>query len=135
MSPVPDSDDEEEKENRKRKRMENLENARKVKKTKAAAEPRTKRNSKTASARILKESQVLCGEDTQAVLNDLDNYLYTYHYGRSGSKVGENSTTEADSFEYSQQNFSEDDDATQLPGPAYDLPAYNGADFESQPIL
>ena len=69
------------------------------------------------------------------MLNDLDNYLYTYHYGRSGSKVGENSTTEADSFEYSQQNFSEDDDATQLPGPAYDLPAYNGADFESQPIL
>ena len=132
---MPNSDDEEEKENRKRKRIENLENARKVKKTKAAAEPRTKRNSKTASARILKESQVLCGEETQALLNDLDNYLYTYHYGRSGSKIGENSMTDADSFECSQQNLSDDDDATQLPGTPYNLPPYNGADFESQPIL
>ena len=107
---MPNSDDEEEKENRKRKRIENLENARKVKKTKAAAEPCTKRNSKTS---LLKESQVLCGEETQVLLNDLDNYLYTYHYGRSGSKIGEHSMTDADSFECSQQNLSDDDDATQ----------------------
>ena len=41
---------------------------------------------------------------------------------------GENSQTEADDFEYSQQNFSDfDDDATQLPDPSYSLPAYNGA--------
>ena len=40
--------------------------------------------------------------------------------------------TDADSFECSQQNLSDDDDATQLPG---NLPPYNGADFESQPIL
>lgn len=26
-------------------------------------------------------------------------------------------------------------DATQIPGPPYNLPAYPGADFESQPIL
>ena len=74
------------------------------------------------------------GEETQAVLNELDDYLYTYHRGRSGPTCmdGENSQTEADGFEYSQQNFSDvDDDATQLP----DLPAYNGNDFESQPIL
>ena len=133
LSPVPDSDDEEEKENRKRKRIENLENARKVKKTK---EPRTKGKLKTASARVLKESQVLCGEETQAVLNQLDDYLYTYHYGRpeSGSKGGENSE---DNLEYSQQqHFSDDDDdATQLPDHPYNLPAYHGADFESQPIL
>jgi hypothetical protein len=45
-----------------------------VKKTKApaTAEPRTKRNLKTASARVLQESQVLCGEETQAVLDNLD---------------------------------------------------------------
>ena len=86
LSPVSNSDDEEEKENRKRKRIENLENARKVKKTK---EPRTKGKLKTASARVLKESQVLCGAETQAVLNQLDDYLYTYHYGRpeSGSRM------------------------------------------------
>ena len=129
---MPNSDDEEEKEKRKRKRIENLENARKVKKIKASTELRIKQKLKTASARVLKESQVLCGEETQAVLNELDDYLHTYHYGRSGSMDGENSQTEADGFEYSQQNFSDvDDDATQL----LDLPAYNGADFESQPIL
>ena len=67
---MPNSDDEEEKEKRKRKRIENLENARKVKKIKASTEPRTKQKLKTASARVLKESQVLCGEETQAVLNE-----------------------------------------------------------------
>ena len=41
--------------------------------------------------------------------------------------------TDADSFECSQQNLS--DDATQLPGTPYNLPPYNGADFKSQPIL
>ena len=56
---MPISDDEE-KENQKRKRIENLENGRKVKKTKAAAEwPRTKRNSKTASARILRVVSIM----------------------------------------------------------------------------
>ena len=132
LSPVPNSDDEEEKENRKRKRIDNLENARKVKKTK---EPRTKGKLKTASARVLKESQVLCGEKTQAVLNQLDDCLYTYYYGRpeSGFKDGENSE---DDLDYNQwQHFSDDDDATQLPNPPYNLPAYHGADFESQPIL
>ena len=92
-----------------------------MKKTKASTEPRAL---KTASARVLKESQVLCGAETQAVLDELDDYLYTYHYGRSGSKDGENSQSEADGFEYSQQNFSDvDDDATQLPGPPHNLPA------------
>ena len=77
---------------------------------------------------------MLCGAETQAVLNPLDDYLYTYHYGRpeSGSKDGENSE---DDLEYSQQQHFSDDDATQLPGPPYNLPAYHGADFESQPIL
>ena len=48
-----------------------------------------------------------------------------------GLRQEENSMTDADSFEYSQQNFSDDDDATQLLGTPYDLPPYNGADFES----
>ena len=59
----------------------------------------------------------------------------TYHYGNFGSKIGENSMTDADSFECCQQNFSDNDDATQLPGTPYNLPPYNGADFKSQPIL
>ena len=71
------------------------------------------------------------------MLNELNHYLYTYHGGhylRSGSK--DNSQTDADAFEYSQRNFSDDDDdATQLPDRPYNLPSYNGAEFESQPIL
>ena len=56
----------------KRKMIGNLENARKVKKTK---EPHTKGKLKTALVRFLKDSQLLCGAETQALLNQLDNYL------------------------------------------------------------
>ena len=76
---------------------------------------------------------MLCGEETQAVLNQLDDYLYTHHY--SGSKDGENSEDSSDLEYTQQQHFSDDDDATQLPDPLYNLPAYHGADFESQPII
>ena len=66
----------------------------------------------------------------KTVLNELDDYPCMYHYV---SKGGEKSQSETDDFEYSQQNT--DDDATQLPCPPYNLAAYHGADFESQPIL
>ena len=61
----------------------------------------------------------------QAVLSQLNDYLYTYHCWRaeSGSKDGENSEDTSD-LEYTQwQHFSDGDDVTQLPVPPYNLPA------------
>ena len=94
--------------NRKREWTKNLENATKVKRTKC-------------SVRALKWSHVLCGEETQCVLDELDHHLNTYHYERSQaeSKDVENTQTE-DDFEYSHQYFS-DDYATQIPGPTYKI--------------
>ena len=74
-----------------------------MKKTKASTRVLNESQLLTDS-QVPKESQVPCGEETQAVLNELNHYLYTYHGGhylRSRSK--DNSQTDADAFEYSQR--------------------------------
>ena len=96
------------------------------------SKPRTK--GKSAAVRVYEESQALCNLDTQAVLNQIDHYLNTYPKPGCGSK---DSDTSEDDLEYGQQHFSDDldPDATQLPGPGHNIPAYHGANFESQTIL
>ena len=100
--------------------MENLEKARQAKKAKSSAEASRGR---TASARILGASRacnVENSQDTQELLNRMDNYLQDYH-GTAHSTPGDgHSDTDTD------------DDATQ--GYTYGYPDFTGG-LESQPIL
>ena len=117
LSPAVNSDDEEQLRIQKTRRLENLDKARQAKKAKASAEPP---RGKTASARILGASRacnVEDSQDTQQLLNRMDNYLQNY-YGTACGTPDSHSDT--------------DDDATQ--GYTYGNPDFT-ASLESQPIL